>query len=106
LRGMQITSQWAPQFKSTLLYSQTKAETRTITIPGNNSSGPYYVYAGQIVEGSDQVRVDNRAMVRGKDYTLDTFTGELNFLSNPGNGNPSGSVIRASQTIAITFETM
>jgi len=98
LRGMQITSQWAPQFKSTLLYSQTKAETRTITIPGNDSSGPYYVYAGQIVEGSDHVRVDNRDLVKGQDYTLDTYTGELRFLN--------GNIVLQTSTIAVTFESL
>jgi hypothetical protein len=98
LRGVQVSDQWAPGIRSTLLYSQTKAGVHTITIAGNNSAGPYYVYAGQIVEGSDQVRVDNRPMVRGQDYTLDTYTGQLNFLG--------GNVILQSSTIAVSFETL
>src|SRR5579871_4317693 len=97
LSGIQIHNEWSRQFRTTVLWSQVKAETRTIVINGNNSSGPYYVYAGQIVEGSDQVRVDNKDMVKGTDYTLDTYTGQLNFLHN--------NVILSTSTIAISYET-
>ncbi len=98
LSGFKITNNWSRQVKTSFLYSTTKAETRTITIPGNNSSGPYYVYAGQIVEGSDRVRVDNRELSRGQDYTLDLYTGELRFTS--------GNVVLNSQSIAVTFESL
>ncbi len=98
LSGFKITNNWSKQLKTSFLYSTTKAETRTITIPGNNSSGPYYVYAGQIVEGSDRVRVDNRELSRGQDYTLDLYTGELRFTT--------GNIILSSQSIAVTFESL
>ncbi|MDE2126901.1 MAG: hypothetical protein KGJ62_09955 [Armatimonadetes bacterium] len=97
LSGVMISDAISPHLQSTVLVSQTKAQTHTLEIPGNNSSGPYYVYAGQIVDGSDHVRVDNHDMIRGQDYTLDTYSGELNFLH--------GQVILQTSTIAITFET-
>lgn len=94
--GMQLTNQWTDRFKSQLVYSQTRAETRTISINGNNSTGPYYVFAGQLVDGSDRVQVNGREMVKGSDYTLDTYSGELNFLK--------GRVILQSDVVAVTFE--
>jgi hypothetical protein len=98
LNGVQYTQDWTRQFKTQLLYSRTRAETRTITINGNGSVGPYYVYAGQIVDGSVRVRVNEIDKVLGKDYTLDQYTGELRFLN--------GQVILPSDTIAVTFETI
>jgi hypothetical protein len=100
LSGVQLTAQWPRDVRTSLLYSQTKAETRTLTIPGNGSSGPYYVYAGQIVQGSEHVRVDNRDLVEGvdRDFTLDPYTGELRFNH--------GIVVLPSSTIAVSYETL
>ena len=100
LHGIQMTNRWTSGLKSTLLYSQTRAETRTIVVNGNGSTGPYYVYAGQIVDGSAHVRVDSKDMVQGadRDYTLDLYTGQLNFTH--------GNVILPSSTIAVSFEAL
>lgn len=100
LHGIQLTDHWTPGLKTTMLYSQTTAQTRTIVVNGNGSTGPYYVYGGQIVDGSVHVRVDNRDMVMGadKDYTLDLYTGQLNFTH--------GNVILPSSTIAVSFEAL
>lgn len=98
LQGIQIHDEWTPKFKTTLLYAATKADTVSMVIPGNNSSGPYYVYAGQIVDGSAQVRLDNQLLTSGTDYTLDTFTGQLNFLHN--------RIVLQSDSIAVSFETL
>ena len=98
LSGMKVTNEWSRQFRTSLIYSQTKAETRSLQFPGNGSSGPYLAFLGQVVEGSDHVRVDNRDMVKGQDYTLDSYTGELRFLN--------GNIVLPSSTIAITFETL
>lgn len=100
LHGIQLSNHWTPQLKSTLLFSQTRAETRTIVVNGNGSTGPYYVYAGQIVDGSVHVRVDSKDMVQGadRDYTLDPYTGQLNFTH--------GNVILPSSTIAVSFEAL
>jgi len=100
LHGIQLTNRWTPALKTTMLYSQTTAETRTIVINGNGSTGPYYVYGGQIVDGSAHVRVDNRDLVQGADhdYTLDLYTGQLNFTH--------GNVILPSSSIAVSFEAL
>lgn len=98
LNGVQYSQEWSRSFKTQLLYATTRAETRTITINGNGSVGPYYVYAGQIVDGSARVRVNDVDKILGKDYTLDQYTGELRFMN--------GQVILPSDTVAVTFETI
>ena len=96
LKGFQITNQWSSRLNTSLLYSQTKAETRTITIQGEDKSGPYYVFSGQIVDGSAHVRVDNRDMQEGKDYTLDRYSGVLQFTNS--------NIILHSSSIAVSYE--
>lgn len=96
LKGIQVTANVARNLRFTSLVSKSKAQTRTITLNGANRSGPYYVFAGQIVDGSERVRVNNRELVKGTDYTLDPYTGELNFLN--------GLIVHELDTIAVTFE--
>lgn len=100
LTGVQMTNVWTSKLKTTVLVSQTKAQPQTRTLAGANTSGPYFIGSGQIVEGSAQVRVDNHLMSPGidRDYTLDTFTGQLQFNK--------GLVILSSSTIAITYEAL
>lgn len=96
LKGVALGAEVMPKLRLSTLYSKAKAQTRTILINGANRSGPYYAFAGQVVDGSQKVRVNNRDMVAGEDYTFDTITGELNFLK--------GLIIQESDVIAITFE--
>ncbi len=96
LKGIQVTANLARNLRLTSLVSKSKAQTRTVTLNGANRSGPYYVFAGQIVDGSERVRVNNRELVKGTDYTLDPYTGELNFLN--------GLIVHELDTIAVTFE--
>lgn len=99
LHGFKFTREWNRELKTTMLYSATKAEPKTVVVAGNDSSGPYYVYSGQIVEGSEHVRVDNGNELRkGEDFQLDAFTGELKFLNN--------RIIPHTSTIAISYETL
>ncbi len=99
LHGLKVTHDWNNGLKTTMLYSETKAEPRTIVIPGNDSAGPYFVYSGQIVEGSEHVRIDNSQELRkGEDYTLDPFSGELKFLKN--------HIVLHTSTIAISYESL
>jgi hypothetical protein len=97
LNGISLSANVAPGVKVSTLYSQERAQTRTIVINGANRAGPYYVFAGQVVDGSARVRVNNRDMVLGQDYTMDPYTGELNFLN--------GLIVHELDTIAVTFET-
>ena len=98
LHGVEVQNTWSQRLKTTVLYAVTKATTQTIVINGSNSSGPYYVYAGQIVDGSAQVRLDNQVLTSGVDYTLDSYNGQLNFLKN--------RIVLASDTIAVSFESL
>ena len=97
LSGVKLTNQWTPKLKTSMLYTKTKAETRTLTLTGQDSSGPYYVYAGQVVDGSVHIRIDNRDLAP-TEYTLDTYTGQLNFKP--------GYIVLHSSTIAVSFETL
>ncbi len=99
LSGVKASNVWSKNFKTSLIWSQIKAQSKTIVINGSNSSGPYYVYSGQIVEGSDHVRIDNSAdLIKGKDYQLDPYSGALKFLE--------GRIVPQSSTIAISYETL
>ncbi len=79
-----------------LIGSQTRANARTISFPGNNSAGPYYLTGGNIVDGSLRVRVDDVEMKLGADYTVDYQTGLLNFRP--------GLIIPPTSTIIATYE--
>ncbi|HSV72793.1 MAG TPA: hypothetical protein VLH79_03445 [Chthonomonadales bacterium] len=97
LKGVQLAAEVMPGLRLTSLISNTRGQSRTITVNGANRSGPYFVYAGMVVEGSERVRVNDREMVKGEDYTLDPYTGELNFLK--------GLIVHEFDTIAVSFET-
>lgn len=96
LKGVQASAEVVRGFRITTLMSQTKAQSRTITLQGNNGPGPYNVYTGQIVDGSEKVRVNNVEKIKGTDYTLDPYTGTLQFTP--------GTIIGQLDTIAVTFE--
>ena len=98
MHGVQIKHDWTKNFSTQAIYSAAKTETRTITLVGNGSSGPYYVYAGQIVDGTARVRINNRDLTMGKDFTLDLYTGELRFVNSV--------IALPSDTIAVSFETL
>ncbi len=97
LKGIEVAADVLKGVKVTTLMSQTKASPRTVVLNGTNGPGPYYVYAGQIVDGSVHVRVNNKDMVLGKDFTLDLYTGQLQFTA--------GTIINPQDVIAVTFET-
>ncbi|MBV6459069.1 MAG: hypothetical protein HONBIEJF_02209 [Fimbriimonadaceae bacterium] len=75
--------------------SEAKGSAKTISIPGNNSSGPYYLNASQIVRGSESIEVDGVAMVLGRDYIIDYELGAITFLNR---------IVSPTSTILATFE--
>jgi hypothetical protein len=81
LLGMKVDAQ-LDRGALTLLVSRSKAPTKTDVFYGRNTSGPYYLAASPIVDGSDQVRVDGVTMQRGRDYTMDYQAGILFFDSS------------------------
>lgn len=98
LRGIHVSTRISPSLplKISGIYSQTRATARTSVIYGNDSGGPYYLNASQILDGSERVRVDGREMVRGRDYEIDYFTGLLTFKE--------GIIIPRTSTILVSFE--
>jgi len=95
LQGVQVSANVMRGLRVTSLFSQTKALTRTVTINGGNGPGPYYVYAGQIVDGTERVRINDREVPK-EDYTLDLYTGELRFKP--------GIIVHELDVISVTFE--
>ncbi len=98
LRGIHVSTRLSRSFPLKVggIYSETRATARTSVIYGNDSGGPYYLNASQILDGSERVRVDGREMVRGRDYEIDYFTGLLTFKE--------GIIIPRTSTILVSFE--
>ncbi|MCS7308719.1 MAG: hypothetical protein NZ741_00715 [Armatimonadetes bacterium] len=98
LRGVYLSTRLSSALPLRIggVFSETRATARTSVIYGNDSGGPYYLNASQILDGSERVRVDGREMVRGKDYEIDYFTGLLTFKE--------GIIIPRTSTILVSFE--
>lgn len=77
------------------VYSEAKGSARTIAIQGNNSAGPYYLQAGQLVRGSEEVQLDGAVMKLGEDYVINYELGAITFI---------GRIIPPTSTIVVTFE--
>lgn len=96
MRGAQVQVK-AGRFALRALHSEIRAQARTISITGTNSPGPYFLQAGNIVDGSVRVQLDGVEMVLGQDYTLDPYAGTITFLER---------TITPAQTIVVTYETI
>lgn len=84
----------AGPFKFTYFQTRTRAETATDVIKGADSTGPYYLSHSPIIEGSEVVKVDEKVMRPGVDYTLEYLTGVLNFFD----------VVPSTSTITVSYE--
>lgn len=96
MRGAQIEAKTGP-IKLKGVYTNIRSAARTISIQGNNTSGPYYLQAGFIVEGSVSVRVDGEQQKLGDDYIINVDAGTITFLEK---------VIPPTSTIVISYETL
>lgn len=100
LRGATVTQNFG--FCSvTAIASQTKAATKTVTLTGNNTPGPYYLGASFIVDGSERVKIDEREISRTdssgiSNYTFDAFSGIITFRD--------GLIVPSTSTITVSFE--
>lgn len=95
LKGVQVDAV-LPKGQLSALASTLDAPVRTDTIYGRNVSGPYYLTATPIVDGSEIVRVNNVRKERMKDYTIDYQNGILNFNS--------GTIVSPSDQITVSYE--
>lgn len=47
---------------------------------GNRTQGPYYLKQAPVVFGSERILLNKRPVLRGTDYLIDYYTGQLTFL--------------------------
>jgi len=106
LDGWQFDQRIGANVLARAFTSREKGLVRRQTFPGNNTSGPYFLTFTPIVDGSELVKVDERPMMFGEDYTLDYDTGQLYFEppGSPPRLIPSTSVISVSYQSATTYE--
>ena len=83
-----------------VFYSQEQAVTRTQTIPGNNTSGPFFLTYTPVLDGTEAVKVNERRMAFGVDYRLDYATGQLWFEVE---GKPP-TIIPDTSTISVSYQ--
>jgi hypothetical protein len=95
MRGAQVQTKFG-NLTVKGLYTQSRSAARTISFTGNNTSGPYYLQGGYIVDGSLRVQVDGEEQRIGVDYTVNVYGGTITF-TRP---------IPPTSTIVATFETL
>ncbi len=95
-QGLQIKQQLGKVGDLTLVTFETPSRVVTETFAGKNSPGPYFLRSSPIIEGSEQVRVDERPLRRGVDYQIDYNYGQLMFATP----------IPPTSTIAVSYETV
>lgn len=80
VNGMMITSKdnW---YDFTFVPSaKDRSQSQKLTTQkGNNTTGPYSLGHGSIVEGSENVELNGIRLTRGKDYDIDYFSGKITF---------------------------
>lgn len=84
-------------FQVKAIRSQARGSARTVTLPGNNSVGPYYLQVSQIVNGSESVRVDGVEKTLGRDYIVNYELGSITFLDQ---------IIPPTSSIVVSFEAL
>ena len=83
------------------LRSEARGAPRSVSIPGNNTPGPYYLQSNQIVRGSERIAVDGVVQKFGEDYTIDYDLGSIVF-ENRASG--TSKVISPASTIVASYE--
>lgn len=77
--------------------TETKSSARTRSLQGTNSPGPYFIGDSQIINDSEEVKVDGVSLKQGLDYTINYQIGSITFVSR---------VVPPTSTIAISYETL
>lgn len=80
-----------------IVRSDTKGTSRTVTLQGINSPGPYYLASSQVIQGTESVLLDGQEMVLGRDYVINYEIGSIEFI---------GRVIAPTSTILVTYEAL
>ena len=100
LKGWQLDQRLPHNGLLRAFESQEKGFVRNQSFRGNNTSGPYFLSYTPVVDGSEVVKIDERAMKLGKDYRLDYDTGQLYFetVDNPA------TIVPATSTISVSYQ--
>lgn len=77
------------EFKA--VHSVSRGAARTVSIEGNNSTGPFYLQSGRILADSLEVQLDGQTMRLGEDYVLDSDLGAITFLNRTI--SPTSSIV-------------
>lgn len=88
-------------FEIRALRSQARGQARTVSFPGTNSAGPYYLQSSQIVRGSERIEVDGELLTLGEDYTIDYELGAVYFVNRQ---TLQARIIPPTSTIVATYE--
>ncbi|NCO36712.1 MAG: hypothetical protein GW893_23000 [Armatimonadetes bacterium] len=96
LQGLKIDSLVGDRHQLNFVVSQTDAATATDVFQGNNTVGPYYLTHSPILDGTEEVRVDEKVKIRGQDYVIDYTFGSLTFTGV--------NIIPSTSTIAVSYE--
>ena len=85
----------AKNLEAKLITSTVRGQARTVTIEGNNTSGPYYLSSGRIIGGSIRILLDGVELRQGDDFIVDVTVGSITFI---------GRVIPPTSTIIASYE--
>lgn len=96
LKGASIQYRKGP-FAIKALRTDTKGDSRTVTLQGINSAGPYYLASSQIIQGSEVILVDDVQMELQRDYVINYEIGSITFVNR---------IIPPTSTIIATYESL
>lgn len=100
MRGMSL-GYTSSGFALNLIRSEARGQTRTVSVPGNNTAGPYYLQGSQIVRGSETIEVDGVRQTLGVDYIIDYELGSVTFVNR---NTLAAKPIPVSSSIVATYE--
>lgn len=84
------------KIKGTGVASLTKSLTKRGSFNGKGISGPYFLNASSLVEGSERIQLNGRALEVGKDYRIDYLLGQVTFTD--------GRIVNPEDTVVFTYE--
>lgn len=96
LRGVSVGYRTG-RFQVKAIQSQARGSARTVTLNGNNSTGPYYLQVSQIVRGSEEVQVDGVKKTLGTDYVVNYELGSITFIDQ---------IVSPTSSIVVSFEAL
>ncbi len=88
------------KFEAKAITSTARGAARTVTIEGNNTSGPYYLSSGRIIGGTIKILLDGLELRQGVDYLVDINVGSITFLNR--SISPTSSIVASYESYDVT----